>query len=416
MTVQAFGDKAIQVLNFCAFYYATLLIRCALVSAAAFAVMAALRKTVLKNKVFLKGAIWALFIPVLFAGKMKVFDESGMGKIVSYWWRGVGAKHIWICWLYFCVAALYAALLLHGRKKLKKLTAGMEQREVCDTRVYVTNIPVTPSTIGVLRPKIVLPEVILKEYSREELETILLHEKVHIRLGHLVLYLFWDVLRVLLWINPLLSAGAKYFREDMEEICDWVTLQRSGGDAYTYGQLLLKSMRTLQAEADHFHLYAAFADDTGYETIRRRMTKIAGYRPYKRIAATGTIAVSALCAAGMIGWTQNISYARNIESESILIYGYDGDNVTFVDDSDILCRMIAYDESYVYVDSAAFDNYLYQSGAKGEIFIVFGGFVKLPGIGGLGYMCEYESGPEEIIQIPYENYKSNWLIKFYRLL
>lgn len=50
-------------------------------------------------------------------------------------------------------------------------------------------MPVTPSTMGVFRHKIVIPEIILKEYSREELQTILLHEKTHIRLGHLLFYL-----------------------------------------------------------------------------------------------------------------------------------------------------------------------------------------------------------------------------------
>lgn len=63
-----------------------------------------------------------------------------------------------------------------------------------------------------------LPEVILQDYDRKELRTILLHEKTHIRLGHLWCYLLWDILRILLWLNPFLSTGMKYFREDMEEM------------------------------------------------------------------------------------------------------------------------------------------------------------------------------------------------------
>lgn len=416
MTVQEFGDTAMRILNFCVFYYAVLLVRCALVSVAAFAIVLALRKTILKNRVFLKGAIWVLFILVLFAGKMKFFDENRMGMMFSYCCRYIGNKHIWVCWLYFCVAASYAALLFHRRRKLKKLIVGLEQREVDGTSVLVTNIPVTPSTIGVFRPKIVMPEVILKEYDREELQTILLHEKVHIQLGHLLLYLFWDVLRVLLWINPLITTGTKYFREDMEEICDWVTIQRSKGDAYTYGQLLLKSMRSLQTEAGNFNLYATFAGDTGYQNIRQRITKIARYKPYNRIMSVGTIITVMLCMVWAIGWIQNMSYARNIEDESMLIYGYDSDNVTFIDYGDALCQMISYDDNYVYVDSETFDNYLCQNNAEGEIFIVFGGFLKLPGIGGLSHMCQYESNAEKIVQIPYENYKNDWLINFYRLL
>lgn len=415
MTAGELIDKAIRVLNFCVFYETVLLVRRALVSAAALAAVIALRKTILKNRVFLKGAAWALFLPVLFAGKLRCFDESGAGMIFSYWWRGVGIKHIWVCWLYFCAMALYAAVLFGGRRKLNRLAAGMKRGEVEGTAVYVADIPVTPATIGVFRPKIVIPEAILREYGREELETIMLHEKLHIRLGHLYVYLFWDVLRVLLWINPLLAAGTKYLREDMEEICDRVTIQRSGGNAYAYGQLLLKSMRTLRAETDN--LYAAFSGDTGYQNTRRRITSIAGYTPYKRAAAAGAIAAAALCAAGAIAWTQNISYARNIENESMLVYGYDNGEVSFVDyDSDTLCRMISYDDRCVYVNREAFDRYLYQNRAEGEIFVVFGGFVKLPGIGGIGYTCQYEGGTEKIIQIPYDNREDDWLVSLCKLL
>lgn len=417
MTAQEFVGKAIELLNFCAFYYVVLLIRCALISFVVFALVIALRKTILKNMVFLKGAAWALFIPVLFAGKMKFFDESKMGMIFSNCWRFIGVNYIWICWLYFCVVVLYAVLIFRRKRKLKCLVASMERRKVEGISVYVTNIPVTPSTIGAFRPKIVVPEVMLKEYDREELQAILLHEKVHIRLGHLYFYLLWDILRVLLWLNPLLTVGTKYFREDMEEICDRVTIQKAKAEAYSYGQLLLKSMRTLQAEADAFNLYATFAGDTGYQNIRQRITKVAGYKPYKQIAAVGTIVTAVLCMAGAIAWMQNISYARNIENENMLIYGYDSNEVSFIDHSDALHQMISYDDSYVYVDSEAFENHLCQNNVSGEIFIVFGGFQKLPGIGGLSYMCQYENDVNtKIVQIPYEDYKRDWLINFYRSL
>ena len=227
------------------FYYVVLLVRCALVSYAVFAVVITLRKTILKNNIFLKGAVWASFIPVLFTGKMKVFDKSRMGMVFSNCLRVIGTKYVWICWLYIGGVFLYAVLLIHKRRKLKKLVTGMEKREVVGTSIYITNIPVTPFTVGVFRPKIVMPEVMLREYDAEELQTILLHEKIHIRLGHLLLYLLWDILRVLLWINPLLTIGTRYFREDMEEICDWVTIHQSKEKAYTYGQLLLRSMRVL---------------------------------------------------------------------------------------------------------------------------------------------------------------------------
>ncbi|MCH5344908.1 MAG: M56 family metallopeptidase [Acetatifactor sp.] len=333
-----------QILNFCAYYYTLQLVRCVMVSFAVFAVVIILRKTILKDKVFLKGALWVLFIPVLSAGRMKFFDESSIGRMLSAWWKMITINHVWICWLYLGVAFVYAILLYRKRRKLKKQVASMEKRELEGTIIYVTGIPVTPSTIGVLRPKIVMPEVILKEYDGKEIQTILLHEKTHIRLGHLLFYFLWDVLRVLLWLNPLLTIGVRFFREDLEEICDWVTIRGSRGTAYTYGQMLLKSMRILQAESEDFNMSPTFAGDKEYRNIRQRMTQIAGYKPYKRMTAIVVMVVAMLFAAGAIVWIHNLSYDKNIEMEDIVLtYGYENGNVTFMDCSDELCRMISYD-------------------------------------------------------------------------
>ncbi len=153
-------------------------------------------------------------------GKIKFFYENTIGIILFSWWTEICKAHIWINWLYLCGIFVYAARLFYKKRKLKKLVAGMERRILEDTSIYVTKMPVTPSTIGLFRPKIVMPETMLKEYDRKELQTILLHEKTHIQLGHLLFYFLWDILRALLWLNPLLAIGTKFFREDMEEVCD----------------------------------------------------------------------------------------------------------------------------------------------------------------------------------------------------
>lgn len=417
MIVQEFWNSGISFSNLCAVYYVTQILKCIQISFIVFVFVYFLRKTLLKNRVFLKGMLWSLFIPVLFVGKIKFFYENTIGIILFSWWTEICKIHIWINWLYLCGIFVYAVRLFYKKRKLKKLVAGMERRILEDTFVYVTKMPVTPSTIGIFRPQIVMPEVMLKEYDRKELHTILLHEKTHIQLGHLLFYFLWDILRVLLWLNPLLTIGTKFFREDMEEICDWVTIQRSEGKAYAYGQLLLKSMRVLQAENENFNMFATFAGDKEYQNIRQRVTKIALYRPYKQTTAVGTRIIAMLCIIAAIIWIQNISYDRYNENDSMLTYGYDGNNVTFFDNHDVLRQMITYDDNYVYVDREAFENYLQENNASGDIFIVFGGFYKLPGIGGIGCSCYYESGSKEpMVKIPYESPMGSWRVKLLKLL
>lgn len=417
MTVQEFWNSGISFLNLCAVYYVTQILKCIQISFIVFVFVYFLRKTLLKNRVFLKGMLWSLFIPVLFAGKIKFFYENTIGILLFSWWTEICKIHIWINWLYLCGIFVYAARLFYKKRKLKKLVAGMERRILEDTSVYVTKMPVTPSTIGIFRPQIVMPEVMLKEYDRKELQAILLHEKTHIQLGHLLFYFLWDILRALLWLNPLLTIGTKFFREDMEEICDWVTIQRSEGKAYAYGRLLLKSMRVLQAENENFNMFATFAGDKEYQNIRQRVTRIALYRPYKQTTAVGTWIAAMLCIIAAVIWIQNISYDRYNENDSMLTYGYDGNNVTFFDNHDVLRQMITYDDNYVYVDREAFENYLQENNASGDIFIVFGGFYKLPGIGGFGCSCYYESGSKEpMVKIPYESPMGSWRVKLLKLL
>lgn len=408
MTVQEFWNNGTDLLNVCVLYYVIQLLRCVLLSFPVCAIVFTLRKTVLKNRVFLKGAVWSLFIPVLFMGRLHFFYENNTGVKLFTSWTVTCRNHVWICWLYVWGVSAYAALLFYRRRKLKKSLAGMEKRKVWDTVIYVTKMPVTPSTMGVFRHKIVMPEIIWKEYSREEFQTILLHEKIHIRLGHLLFYLLWDMLRTLLWLNPFLTIGTKYFREDMEEICDFVTIQRSGWKAYEYGRLLLKSMRILQAENENFNMYAAFAGDKAYKSLRQRVTKIAGYRPYKRVWAALALAFAMVCVTAAVLKIHDISYGRYTEDERILVYGCDNGGVTFFDDSSALQEMISYDNNYVYVDKNAFENFLWENHAEGQIYIVFGGFVKLPGFAGGGYSCLYErSSEDKKIRLFYGNQEKN---------
>lgn len=101
----------------------------------------------------------------------------------------------------------------------------------------------------------------------------------------------------------------------------------------------------------------------------------------------------------------------------MFVYGYNGKNVTFFDDSDRLKQMISFDDHYVYVAGEAFESYLHQHNASGEIFIVFGGFYKLPGFVGIGCSCCYEPGWEEcVVRIPYENPADDWRVTLVKIL
>jgi len=59
-------------------------------------------------------------------------------------------------------------------------------------------------------------------------------------------------------------------------------------------------MRILQAENENFNMYAAFAGDKAYESLRQRVTKIAGYRPYKRVWAALALTFAMVCVTAAV--------------------------------------------------------------------------------------------------------------------
>ncbi len=79
--------------------------------------------------------------------------------------------------------------------------------------------------------------------------------------------------------------------------------------------------------------------------------------------------------------------------------------------------MVSYDDSFVYVDREAFEEFLCKNNTEGEIFIVFGGFYKLPGFSSGGESCLYKADTEDdIVRIPYEKRKDDWMVALYKLL
>ena len=268
-----------------------------------------------------------------------------------------------------------------------------------------------------MKPKIVLPAVMAKSYEMDELDVIIQHEQTQIRLGHLWCYFAWDVLRCLFWINPFLSVCQKYFQADMEDICDRVCIQSSRKNASVYGTVLLKSLKLLRSEQKRISSIVTYAGEKDFYDIKRRMENIAGFRPYDKRRCGGLAIVAAVIIGMAFVCMYQHSYARYSELENIIVYEYNGAGILLSDAEGRLQRVIHYDEHYVYVERKPFEEFLDKSNAHGEIYIVFGGFQKFPGLGGNGYSCCYQADTKDkVVKIPYEKPEESWTVKLYKIL
>lgn len=409
--------QLISLINFGMAYYTTQLVRCAVFSFVLIGFVMLLRKIFFSEWTFLRGMSWALFLVIPFLGRLRMFYENN--AVLKATWRitTVTASWFWVDHIYMA-GILAAAICIFGKQIcLQRNVAGMEKAVFENIRIYVTDMNITPFTVGLLKPKIVLPKVMMDSYSVEELKAIVQHGQTHILLGHLWFGFAWDILRCLLWINPFLTFFQKHFRVDMEDICDRVCIQNSGKTAHEYGLVLLKSLKLLCSRQEDVPSAVTYAGEKEFADMKRRMEKIAGFRPYRKwlcrsMAAGGFLAIAVTLLA-----VHTHSYARCNESTDILVGKYDGGNEVVSCDTEELSRMISYDDEFVYVDREAFEKFLIENNAEGDICIAFGGFYKLPGLCGMAEHCFYESNSEDaIVKIPYESIKGNWYYKLLKML
>ena len=395
-------------------YLAVLLGQCALISLFLFPIILLLRGVLFRKTIFLRGMSWGFLLVTPFLGKLKILYEEDMFCRWLDCWNVPCMNCWWVRYGYLLGMAVCAGFLFSGRKRLEKLVKHMESRQICGQEVRVNELSVTPFTIGLFCPDIVVPEVMQKEMGREELEVILLHERTHIRLGHLWFYLLWDLLQVLLWPNVFFGICRKYFQQDLEDICDSITIQRSGQSAYDYGMLLLKSIQILGngiSGADGEGVAVTFAGEGDYGKLRQRILKVSVFRPYPKSAAVAWGVAGTMMLAGAFFLVIHSSYPRYVEENYIVVQENNKDPIVILD-SEEYAHALSWDDSRVLIHRVAMDQLLEKYGVEGKKFwLGFGGYSKIPKMSSGGNCVEVDyRGKEEILQIPYSNSENNFWI------
>lgn len=119
--------------------------------------------------------------------------------------------------------------------KLVGLRAGLAAR----VRVQVVDANIGPAVVGLLRPTILLPSVIVEESSPDELELLLAHELTHVRRGDLAWASLQTLTTSLWWFHPLVLGCARWFDREVERSCDEETIASVGCHPATYARSLL---------------------------------------------------------------------------------------------------------------------------------------------------------------------------------
>ena len=119
--------------------------------------------------------------------------------------------------------------------------------------VYVSATDAGPASVGLLRPRIVVPHDFGRRYSPLEQALIISHEQTHIARGDAVVNLLACAFQCVFWFNPLVHVGVRALRLDQEIACDAIVMQRHPRARRAYAEALLKfhtGTRALRAGAN----------------------------------------------------------------------------------------------------------------------------------------------------------------------
>ena len=414
-------------LEFCSVFYSILAGRCVLYSFIMIFFIQILRKTILKNRSLAKAISWCLLIPAPFVGRLRLWYENRIFVKLFFWWQNLCGDYRFIGVIYLVGVFLTGTWFLFRRfrlyaeiRMLRRIT-GEEFERFCGKSnfsdcgnlgsmdLYVSDDPVTPFSAGLIKHRIVIPEVFLKE--EKLLEITLTHELIHIKLGHLWILFLADLYRVLLWPDILLHPSYNELKQDMEEVCDAVTMEQAGTDGVCYGENLLEGLRLLFLERNREKDNVVISvDDSamslfphGSRGLASRFSRMPLLRPLRKeyifiisfiICILVTVTVLILC---------RYSYSRSNPLEISGVYSIrHGDTVILDDDWSVVTY---YDDHEVVIDGAEFAARFPDYDQETDtIFVFCGGFYKVPGVGGGGGWAELTASDVHPGEIRLENH------------
>ncbi|MDJ0761804.1 MAG: M56 family metallopeptidase [Myxococcota bacterium] len=91
-------------------------------------------------------------------------------------------------------------------------------------RVVVTRHSMAPAVFGLLRPKMVFPEQLIRELGHDELRHVFLHELAHVKRYDILIGWLMIAMQLCHWFNPLLWLAARSMRLDREFAADGLAL------------------------------------------------------------------------------------------------------------------------------------------------------------------------------------------------
>ena len=147
----------------------------------------------------------------------------------------------------------------------------------------------SPSLFGFVRPRLLLPAGLTRDFSPEELRYVFLHELAHIKRNDILVGWLMTALQILHWFNPLVWLAAHRMRVDRELACDALALSYARDEEnQRYGQTIIKLLESFGRSAWAPSMAGAVENKN---QLKERIRMIAKYRKTNRASALAGIII-----------------------------------------------------------------------------------------------------------------------------
>ncbi|MBN1670242.1 MAG: M56 family metallopeptidase [Kiritimatiellae bacterium] len=165
---------------------------------------------------------------------------------------------VWLAGVVFLAARLVVArmrLRAHCRA-LSPLAAGglWNLLDRCRLEMGVRTRPAlvetarvqTPGILGVIRPRLLLPEGMSRAFDASELRFVFLHELGHLKRGDHLFAFLTAVLGIVHWFNPLVRFAFSMMQAERELACDALVLGTTDrGENRAYGRTIIRVLERM---------------------------------------------------------------------------------------------------------------------------------------------------------------------------
>ena len=314
---------------------------------------------------------------------------------------------LWI-WLAGALVSLAFNILGYWRfmRYIHGGAAAVEMPDCC-AAVYKSRFAPTPMLVGVIRPRIYLPDI---EYTEIQLDNILRHELTHLRRRDV--WLKWFVALVVSshWFNPIVYFMRREISRACELSCDEAIIRSLDGAAkQSYGDTLI----SVVSESRYPSGVMSTTMCEEKKKLTERLVAIMNYKKKTKI----TVVITAVLAVVITG--SALAFGASVEANTDKIMPSEGDVLTSgytnekIPDTEYsipladLRRLAAKGDELIFEDFSGYEGKDVGSGLYIQYFKVEGGYALHVGGGAVTGKPMYATlsitGIEENIDIRYDN-------------